>query len=108
MDLNDPRVQQYLKQVEPLLNDKHVGCLHAIIVATPDGPLKDDSGLTCEQVEEITEYPHQTASARIRELVQKNIIKRRGTRRPTKASNGKRSADVYLFNTPWTSKDQHA
>ena len=67
MDLNDPRVQQYLKQVEPLLNDKHVGCLHAIIVATPDGPLKDDSGLTCEQVEEITKYPHQTASARIRE-----------------------------------------
>jgi hypothetical protein len=49
-------------------------------------------GLTCDQVEELTGYCHQTASARIRELCQAGLIEDTGLRRLTRS---KRSARVY-------------
>jgi predicted HTH transcriptional regulator len=45
--------------------------------------IKDRGGLTCFEVEEITELSHQTASARITELRQKGLIKDSGQRRLT-------------------------
>lgn len=41
------------------------------------------SGATCFEVEQGTGLPHQTASARIRELAQAGRIQWSGTKRPT-------------------------
>lgn len=50
-------------------------------------------GATCDEVEERTGLAHQTASARIRELVQEGLIFDSGARRKTRSG---RNARVYL------------
>lgn len=55
--------------------------------------LRGQRGATCEEVERQLGIPHQTASARITELVARDAIYRTGSKRPT--SSG-RMAGVYL------------
>lgn len=52
-------------------------------------------GLTCDEVEEITGMRHQTASARIRELVLENKIRDSQKKRLTRSN---RKAVVYVCN----------
>lgn len=49
-------------------------------------------GRTCDEVEEATGLLHQTASARVRELFQKGLIKDSGAKRDTRSG---RSAIVW-------------
>lgn len=56
-----------------------------------------DRGLTCDELEQLTEWRHQTASARIRELVLKNWIVDSGRQRQT--SSG-RKASVWVSANP--------
>lgn len=49
-------------------------------------------GATCEEVEGILRMPHQTASARIRDLAKDGAIYDTGARRPTRSG---RKARVY-------------
>jgi hypothetical protein len=51
-----------------------------------------DDGLTCDSVELMTALPHQTASARIKSLVDRGVIKDTGLRRQTRSG---RMARVY-------------
>lgn len=79
--------EETLQEIEKGLGDAHVKCLRAIVASGAEG-------LTCDEVEVKTGLAHQTASARIREMVQKKILDVRGIRRPTR---GGRSASVYIF-----------
>ena len=54
-------------------------------------------GLTCFEVEEITDLSHQTASARITELRQKGLIKDSGQRRLT--SSGRKAVVWVVDNS---------
>lgn len=49
-------------------------------------------GATCEEVEDELRYPHQTVSARIRELALDGLIEDSGDRRPTRGA----TARVYV------------
>lgn len=82
--------EEMLQEIEKALGDTHVKCLRAIVSAGAEG-------YTCDEVEVITGLPHQGASARIRELVQKKLIEERGIRRKTRSG---RSAAVYIFKRP--------
>jgi hypothetical protein len=42
-------------------------------------------GATCDEVEQKTGLAHQTASARIRGLAKRNVIRDSGSRRPTRS-----------------------
>lgn len=55
---------------------------------------RGDDGATCDEVEAALEMKHQTASARIRELVLKDRICDSGMRRKTRS---KRKAIVYVL-----------
>jgi DNA-binding Lrp family transcriptional regulator len=48
---------------------------------------------TCEELEEATGLSHQTASARLKGLADKGLIKDSGARRPTRSG---RAARVYV------------
>ncbi len=50
-------------------------------------------GKTTDEVEAETGLPHQTASARVNELMNKGLIERRGIQRPTRSG---RKAFVYV------------
>lgn len=50
-------------------------------------------GLTCDEIEKATKIKHQTASARIRELRDDNMIVDSGYRRNTRSG---RAAAVYI------------
>jgi hypothetical protein len=50
-------------------------------------------GATCDEAETLLEYTHQTASARLRGLVLKGLIRDSGARRPTRSG---RAARVYV------------
>ena len=50
-------------------------------------------GKTCDEIESIMDLRHQTASARIRELVLQGLIKDSGRRRTTRSGRG---AAVYV------------
>jgi len=43
------------------------------------------AGLTCDQVEELLDMRHQTASARIKELKDEGLLLDSGRRRPTRS-----------------------
>ena len=49
-------------------------------------------GMTCDEVEQQTGYRHQTASARMRELVLQGRLVKRGTR----ATRSGRQANIHL------------
>ncbi|WP_298962490.1 hypothetical protein [uncultured Methylobacterium sp.] len=53
-------------------------------------------GLTCDEVEALTGLRHQTASARICELRDVNVIVATGDKRPTRSG---RNAAVYRVST---------
>lgn len=57
--------------------------------------VRESGGATCDEVEVALGLRHQTASARLRELVLKGAIKDSGARRLTRS---KRKAAVYVFN----------
>ena len=65
---------------------KHVGPLHRQVLK------RIEPDATCDEVEVATGLAHQTASARIRELVQLGLIYDTGKRRPTRSG---RQARVY-------------
>jgi predicted transcriptional regulator len=52
-----------------------------------------DDGMTCDEVEFALELSHQTASARLKGLADKGLIKDSGARRPTRSG---RAARVYV------------
>ncbi len=81
---------ELMLEIEKALSDAHVKCLRVIVAAGTEG-------VTCDEVEVATKLPHQGASARIRELVQKGLIEARGIRRKTRSG---RSAAVYIFKRP--------
>jgi predicted transcriptional regulator len=54
-----------------------------------------DYGCTCDEVEEALNLKHQTASARIKELMNDNLITLNGKQRLTRS---KRKANVYIKN----------
>ncbi len=54
------------------------------------------AGRTCDEVEIVTRWTHQTVSARLRELVLMGKIEDTGARRPTRS---RRSARVYCATT---------
>lgn len=58
---------------------------------------------TCEEIELFTGLPHQTASARVRCLVLKNMIADSGITRPTKSG---RQAIVWAVLKPTVSPHQ--
>lgn len=57
--------------------------------------IKEIGNATCDEIERIMLIPHQTASARICELLKAKIIKDTGRKRLTK---NKRPARVYEIN----------
>jgi hypothetical protein len=57
----------------------------AIRARVADAIRRSDDGLTCDEVEVLLALRHQTASARIRELVLKHAVKDSGERRKTRS-----------------------
>ena len=55
--------------------------------------LRGRGGCTCDEMECLTQIPHQTASARIKGLADKGLIKDSGARRKTRSG---RAARVYV------------
>ena len=47
-----------------------------------------DQGRTCDELEVQLELRHQTASARVRELAARDLIRDSGARRPTRSGRG--------------------
>ena len=82
--------EKWVKAVEAELGDAHVKCFRAIMAS-------GDDGLTCEEVEQKTGLRHQTASARVRELYQRGLIKDKGVRRET---SSKRTAIIWVLKHP--------
>jgi len=72
--------------VEESAGAKRARALREVVYSGP-------RGCTCDEVEEGASMLHQTASARLRELVLMGFIYDSGTRRKTR---GNRSARVYL------------
>lgn len=72
---------------------KHVSKLAAEVFQV----IKTKNGLTCDEVEVELEMSHQTASARIRELVLAGRIEDSGDRRPTRSN---RRATVWKVRKP--------
>lgn len=58
----------------------------ALIISAP-------AGHTCDEIEQLTQLRHQTASARIRELVLKDQLRDSGARRVTRSG---RQAVVWV------------
>lgn len=75
------------KSIVPHLTELH---LKVLSVFTDQG----DFGATCDEVEILTGLLHQTASARINELVDKKEIIKNGKKRRTRS---KRRAAVYVI-----------
>jgi len=71
----------------------HVGRLQGVIL---DHVRRSPTGFTCDEIEIITGLRHQSASARVRELFLKGMIRRDGKR---KTSSG-RQAHVYVWVKP--------
>jgi len=65
----------------------------AVIRALFEGDGEEEKGWTCDEIEILTGLRHQTASARIRELVLMDVLADSGQRRQT--SSG-RTARVYV------------
>jgi predicted transcriptional regulator len=63
--------------------------IYTLIASHPDG-------LTCDEVEVLLKMRHQTASARIRELIQQKRLRFKGTYRATRSG---RKAWIYKVNT---------
>lgn len=59
--------------------------------------IREHSGATCDEVEQALDLPHQTASARIRELAKDGLIADTGARRATRTG---RKARVYEAKVP--------
>jgi predicted ArsR family transcriptional regulator len=55
--------------------------------------VRSDGGATCDEVEDCMGIAHQTASARLKGLADKGLIKDSGARRPTRSG---RAARVYV------------
>jgi predicted transcriptional regulator len=71
--LGDTSFQARLS-IEPILSQ-----LEAIVLKA----LRDNNGLTCDELERITRLKHQTASARLRELVVRGLVYDTGVKRKT-------------------------
>jgi predicted transcriptional regulator len=71
----------------------HLPRLEAVVYhAILGGWWRGRIGRTCDEVEQVTKLKHQTASARIRGLVQKGFIETSGRKRPTRSG---REAHVW-------------
>ncbi len=79
-----------MRKIEAKLGDAAVKVLRAIVAPA-------NYGAICEEVERKTGLPHQTASARINELMKAGLIADKGIRRRTLAN---RSAIVWVFVPP--------
>lgn len=59
------------------------------------------AGMTCDEVETALSLPHQTASARISEMLHQDVIRDTGRQRKTRRGRGAR---VYVYDDPLAKK----
>jgi hypothetical protein len=67
----------------------HVSAIENYVLGFVEAP----GGATCDEVECLSRLPHQTASARLKGLRDKGLIKFSGAKRPTRTG---RAAMVYV------------
>lgn len=87
----------------PYVKNSDTSKAAAVAAVKSSEPMKEDilflirkrpvTGFTCDEVETKTGGPHQTVSARVRDLVKEGRIKDSGQRRPTRRG---RAARVYV------------